>query len=227
MTAVASTPRRRTSTASGTGTTCRCGPTARVSRLNLSADRVTALTLERRRVPQTLAISGEVVLSAGAIDSPALLLRSGIGPREELGGGRRRLGPRPPTGGPQPPRPSSAAGRVVDRAAARPADTAVRGDVPLPPARRARGGPYRLDRIPPRGADAGRRRAARERCHRPHRPIRALQPGDADTGPDRHRRTAADRPPATSPMHATSTPSRPLSPSSASSPPSRPWRRTT
>jgi choline dehydrogenase len=56
----------------------------RVSRLNLSADRVTALTLERRGVPQTLAISGEVVLSAGAIDSPALLLRSGIGPREEL-----------------------------------------------------------------------------------------------------------------------------------------------
>lgn len=52
----------------------------RVSRLNLSADRVTALTLERRGVPQTLAISGEVVLSAGAIDSPALLLRSGIGP---------------------------------------------------------------------------------------------------------------------------------------------------
>ena len=55
-----------------------------VRRLHLSGDRVTALTLERRGVPQELSVSGEVVLSAGAVDSPALLLRSGIGPREEL-----------------------------------------------------------------------------------------------------------------------------------------------
>jgi choline dehydrogenase len=56
----------------------------RVTRLKLSGDRVTALTLERRGVPETLAVAGEVVVSAGAIDSPALLLRSGIGPRDEL-----------------------------------------------------------------------------------------------------------------------------------------------
>lgn len=57
----------------------------RVRRIHLSGDRVTALTLERLGGRQTLTISGEVVLSAGAIDSPALLLRSGIGPRDDLG----------------------------------------------------------------------------------------------------------------------------------------------
>jgi choline dehydrogenase len=56
----------------------------KVTRMEFSGDRVTALRLLRKGAEETLAVSGEVVVSAGAIDSPALLLRSGIGPREEL-----------------------------------------------------------------------------------------------------------------------------------------------
>ncbi|ROZ75079.1 GMC family oxidoreductase [Ramlibacter sp. WS9] len=55
-----------------------------VTRIELTGDRVTALRLKRTSGEEILKVSGEVVVSAGAIDSPALLLRSGIGPREEL-----------------------------------------------------------------------------------------------------------------------------------------------
>jgi choline dehydrogenase len=55
-----------------------------VTRIELTGDRVTALRLVRKGAEDTFGVSGEVVVSAGAIDSPALLLRSGIGPREEL-----------------------------------------------------------------------------------------------------------------------------------------------
>ena len=59
-------------------------PDTTVTRIVFSGRRATALHLVREGVEQTLAITGELVLSAGAIDSPALLLRSGVGPREDL-----------------------------------------------------------------------------------------------------------------------------------------------
>ena len=55
-----------------------------VQRLHVSGGRVTALTIERDSVVQELPVPGQLVLSAGAIDTPALLLRSGIGPSGEL-----------------------------------------------------------------------------------------------------------------------------------------------
>lgn len=55
-----------------------------VTRIVLSEGRAVALELRVAEVTEVVEISGELVLSAGAIDSPALLLRSGIGPREEL-----------------------------------------------------------------------------------------------------------------------------------------------
>ncbi|BCJ50385.1 choline dehydrogenase [Actinoplanes sp. NBRC 14428] len=55
-----------------------------VARIVVEGGRATALELRAGEAGEVVAISGELVLSAGAIDSPALLLRSGIGPREEL-----------------------------------------------------------------------------------------------------------------------------------------------
>lgn len=55
-----------------------------VTRIVFDGDRAVALELRRHGVDETLEITGELVLSAGAIDTPALLLRSGVGPREEL-----------------------------------------------------------------------------------------------------------------------------------------------
>ena len=55
-----------------------------VKRLHVSGGRVTAMTIERGKVEQELPVPGQLVLSAGAIDTPALLLRSGIGPSDEL-----------------------------------------------------------------------------------------------------------------------------------------------
>ncbi|KAH8289837.1 hypothetical protein KR054_011618 [Drosophila jambulina] len=60
---------------------------ALVTRLHLDeADpqRVSSVSFEKDGSQHRIEISKEVVLSAGAIDSPALLLRSGIGPRRHL-----------------------------------------------------------------------------------------------------------------------------------------------
>ena len=56
----------------------------RVTRLHLSEDRVTALTVVRAGSEERVPITGELVLCTGAIDTPALLLRSGLGPVDEL-----------------------------------------------------------------------------------------------------------------------------------------------
>ncbi|XP_017015925.2 glucose dehydrogenase [FAD, quinone] [Drosophila takahashii] len=58
---------------------------ALVTRLNLDGDqRISSVTFEKDGVIHRVGVTKEVVLSAGAIDSPALLLRSGIGPRQQL-----------------------------------------------------------------------------------------------------------------------------------------------
>ncbi|XP_017130439.1 glucose dehydrogenase [FAD, quinone] [Drosophila elegans] len=57
---------------------------ARVTQLHLDADTLTGVTFEKAGVSHQVAVAKEVVLSAGAIDSPALLLRSGIGPAQHL-----------------------------------------------------------------------------------------------------------------------------------------------
>jgi len=59
----------------------------RVLRLSLDGARVAGVVIERAGEVKTIA-AREVVVSAGAIHSPALLLRSGIGPADEL----RKLG---------------------------------------------------------------------------------------------------------------------------------------
>jgi choline dehydrogenase-like flavoprotein len=59
----------------------------RVRRVTLDGTRVAGVVVERAGEEKTIA-AREVVVSAGAIHSPALLLRSGIGPAEEL----RQLG---------------------------------------------------------------------------------------------------------------------------------------
>ena len=56
---------------------------AHVHRLLVSGDRCTGVRFERDGQIQDLT-AGEVIVCAGAIDSPALLLRSGIGPADEL-----------------------------------------------------------------------------------------------------------------------------------------------
>ncbi|KAH8409085.1 hypothetical protein KR009_006549, partial [Drosophila setifemur] len=57
---------------------------ARVTKLNLEGDRITSVIFEKEGAVHEVVVSKEAVLSAGAIDSPALLLRSGIGPKEHL-----------------------------------------------------------------------------------------------------------------------------------------------
>ncbi|XP_016985443.1 glucose dehydrogenase [FAD, quinone] [Drosophila rhopaloa] len=57
---------------------------AKVTKLHLDDDMVTAVTFEKAGRSHQVGVTREVVLSAGAIDSPALLLRSGIGPAEHL-----------------------------------------------------------------------------------------------------------------------------------------------
>ena len=59
----------------------------RVLRIAFDGTRVTGVVIERAGEQQTIA-AGEVVVSAGGIHSPTLLLRSGIGPADEL----RKLG---------------------------------------------------------------------------------------------------------------------------------------
>lgn len=60
-------------------------PQARVTALRLEAGSVQGVVVERAGETQSLS-AREVILSAGAIHSPALLLRAGIGPAEELRG---------------------------------------------------------------------------------------------------------------------------------------------
>ena len=55
---------------------------AQATRVRVEAGRVTALDLTLDGVPARVAISGELVLAAGAIGSPQLLQLSGIGPGE-------------------------------------------------------------------------------------------------------------------------------------------------
>lgn len=59
---------------------------ARVTQLHFDAagKRVEAVSFVRNERSYRVGVAGEAVLSAGAIDSPALLLRSGVGPREQL-----------------------------------------------------------------------------------------------------------------------------------------------
>ncbi|XP_068158796.1 glucose dehydrogenase [FAD, quinone] [Drosophila tropicalis] len=60
---------------------------AKVTKLHFDSagQRLVEISFERRGGPsQSVKVSKEAVLSAGAIDSPALLLRSGIGPRQHL-----------------------------------------------------------------------------------------------------------------------------------------------
>ena len=59
----------------------------RALRISFDGTRVTGVVIERAGETKTIA-AREVVISAGAIHSPALLLRSGVGPAQEL----RKLG---------------------------------------------------------------------------------------------------------------------------------------
>ena len=59
-------------------------PGTTVERVLLDGGRVTGLRLRRDGTVQDLAVNGEVVLAAGAIATPTLLLRSGIGPADDL-----------------------------------------------------------------------------------------------------------------------------------------------
>jgi choline dehydrogenase len=57
---------------------------ARARRLRLVAGRCTGVEIERDGRPELVEASGEVIVCAGAIDSPRLLLLSGIGPARDL-----------------------------------------------------------------------------------------------------------------------------------------------
>ncbi|XP_043660974.1 glucose dehydrogenase [FAD, quinone] [Drosophila teissieri] len=57
---------------------------ALVTKLQFDGDTVTAVNFERAGVSHRVQVTKDVVISAGAIDSPALLLRSGIGPSRQL-----------------------------------------------------------------------------------------------------------------------------------------------
>jgi choline dehydrogenase-like flavoprotein len=58
-------------------------PQTQVTRLNVTNGRVTGVTVERGGETKSIA-AREVILSAGAIHSPAMLLRSGIGPAQDI-----------------------------------------------------------------------------------------------------------------------------------------------
>jgi len=58
-------------------------PGTRVLRVELDGSRATGVTVERDGAVETVT-AGEVVLSAGSLQSPALLWRSGIGPADRL-----------------------------------------------------------------------------------------------------------------------------------------------
>ncbi|KAH8274395.1 hypothetical protein KR026_004979, partial [Drosophila bipectinata] len=57
---------------------------AQVTRINVQGDRVVSVDFVRRGREERVFVKKEAILSAGAIDSPALLLRSGIGPAQDL-----------------------------------------------------------------------------------------------------------------------------------------------
>lgn len=57
---------------------------ARAHRLRLDGDRCVGVDFDRDGVPETVYADAEVVLCAGAVDSPRLLLLSGVGPAAEL-----------------------------------------------------------------------------------------------------------------------------------------------
>jgi choline dehydrogenase-like flavoprotein len=59
---------------------------AQVSRVLMAGDRCVGVEYVRDGATQELRADAEVILCAGAIDSPAILLRSGIGPADELAG---------------------------------------------------------------------------------------------------------------------------------------------
>ena len=57
---------------------------AEVGRLNLSGKRVTGIEMTWRGKTQKIGASKEVILCAGAINSPRILMHSGIGDEKEL-----------------------------------------------------------------------------------------------------------------------------------------------
>jgi choline dehydrogenase len=59
---------------------------AEVLRIEFDGTRATGVTLRRRGVQETLAAREGVVLSAGALNTPRLLMLSGIGPADHLAG---------------------------------------------------------------------------------------------------------------------------------------------
>ena len=61
---------------------------ARVLRLNMDSGNCSSLTIRTNGVNTVLPVTGELVLSAGSIDTPRLLMLSGIGPLNDL----RQLG---------------------------------------------------------------------------------------------------------------------------------------
>ena len=62
-------------------------PHTRALRIVFDGRRVIGIVVDRDRLTTTIA-AGEIIVCAGAVNSPALLLRSGIGPASEL----RKLG---------------------------------------------------------------------------------------------------------------------------------------
>src|SRR3954451_1183931 len=93
---------------------------ARALGLLFDGDRCAGVRYARDGEVIELRVAGEVVVCAGAVDSPALLLRSGIGPADELRGARRPRGRRRAGRRAQPPRPP-ADGRVLGGCAGSPA----------------------------------------------------------------------------------------------------------
>jgi len=55
-----------------------------VERINVEDGRATSLTIQRKGQRQTVHASQEIILSAGTVNSPHLLMLSGIGPADEL-----------------------------------------------------------------------------------------------------------------------------------------------
>ena len=134
---------------------------ALVTKVIIEGGQATGVSYLRHGEPETARANAEVILSGGAINSPQLLMLSGVGPAEHLIEHGHRRGGGQPRSRREPQRPPGAAGHLVHAAAPRPVGkgrqrehAALAADPPRP-ADEQHGGVGRLRPLRTRSARTG------------------------------------------------------------------------